>query len=116
MNLTPENRPVKHEISCMISSNPAGMAQPDQRGPTNGASAPLPDQDRTGLAGSGALDQFMETARNNAKVSTTENTIKAYAADWKNFVRWCRRHRTERLGGRGIESTSSEAICFDTRR
>ena len=42
------------------------------------------------VAGSGALDRLIETARDYAKASTAENTNKAYAADWKHFARWCR--------------------------
>lgn len=42
------------------------------------------------VAGSGTLDRLMDTARDYAKVSTAENTNKAYAADWKHFARWCR--------------------------
>ncbi|MEO0944544.1 MAG: tyrosine-type recombinase/integrase [Pseudomonadota bacterium] len=42
------------------------------------------------IAGSGALDQLVDTARDYAKASTAENTNKAYAADWKHFARWSR--------------------------
>jgi hypothetical protein len=56
------------------------------------------------VAGSGALDRLVDTARDYAKASTAENTNKAYAADWKHFDRWCRRHgadpaRRERYRG-----------------
>ncbi|WP_299774089.1 tyrosine-type recombinase/integrase [uncultured Tateyamaria sp.] len=50
-----------------------------------------------GLAGSGALDRLVDTARTYAQASTAENTNKAYAADWKHFARWCRLKGTEPL-------------------
>ena len=53
----------------------------------------LPDH----VAGSGALDRLVDTARDYAKASTAENTNKAYAADWKHFSRWCRRKGSEPL-------------------
>ncbi|MEM6467082.1 MAG: tyrosine-type recombinase/integrase [Pseudomonadota bacterium] len=53
------------------------------------------------MAGSGTLDRLVETARDYAKAATAENTNKAYAADWKHFTRWCRRHGADPLGGRG---------------
>ena len=59
-----------------------------------GAPSRQPDSNDIALpsevAGSGTLDRLMDTARDYAKVSTAENTNKAYAADWKHFARWCR--------------------------
>lgn len=49
------------------------------------------------VAGSGALDRLVETARDYAVASTAENTNKAYAADWKHFARWCRLKGAEPL-------------------
>ncbi len=46
----------------------------------------LPSQ----LAGSGALDRLVETARDYARAAVSENTLAAYAADWAAFARWCR--------------------------
>jgi len=52
------------------------------------------------VAGSGTLDRLVDTAREYAKASTTENTNKAYAADWKHGsnanipVRQCRKRRS----------------------
>lgn len=43
-----------------------------------------------GVAGSATLDRLAETARDYATAATAENTNKAYAADWKDFTRWCR--------------------------
>lgn len=44
----------------------------------------------TDVAGSGTLDRLVDTAREYARAATSENTNKAYAADWKHFARWCR--------------------------
>jgi len=49
------------------------------------------------VAGSGALDRLVDTARDYAKASTAKNTNKAYAADWKHFARWCRLKGTDPL-------------------
>jgi site-specific recombinase XerD len=38
-----------------------------------------------------------DTARDYAKAPAADNTIKAYAADWKHFARWCRMKGTETL-------------------
>ena len=43
------------------------------------------------LAGSGALDRLVETARDYARQATADNTNTAYAKDWAHFTRWCRR-------------------------
>ncbi|SDI62149.1 tyrosine-type recombinase/integrase [Salipiger marinus] len=42
------------------------------------------------VAGSGGLDRLVDTARDYARQSASENTLKAYAADWTHFGRWCR--------------------------
>jgi integrase len=42
------------------------------------------------VAGSGALDRLVETARDYARAAISENTLKAYATDWAAFARWCR--------------------------
>ena len=42
------------------------------------------------VAGSGALDRLVETARDYARTAASENTLKAYAKDWAHFARWCR--------------------------
>ncbi|UWR35335.1 tyrosine-type recombinase/integrase (plasmid) [Sulfitobacter sp. W027] len=49
------------------------------------------------VAGSGALDQLVETARDYAKQAASENTLKAYAKDWAHFARWCRLKGTDPL-------------------
>ena len=46
--------------------------------------------------GSGALPVHLEplarTARDYARAATAENTRKAYAADWRDYTGWARRH------------------------
>ncbi|MFC7706137.1 tyrosine-type recombinase/integrase [Plastorhodobacter daqingensis] len=42
------------------------------------------------VAGSGALDRLVETARDYALQAASENTRYAYAKDWAHFARWCR--------------------------
>jgi len=41
------------------------------------------------VAGSGAMDRLVETARDYAQAAASENTLKAYAKDWSHFARWC---------------------------
>lgn len=49
------------------------------------------------VAGSGALDRLVETARDYARNAASENTLKAYKADWAHFARWCRMRGSEPL-------------------
>ncbi|UFG13847.1 tyrosine-type recombinase/integrase [Pseudosulfitobacter pseudonitzschiae] len=49
------------------------------------------------VAGSGTVDQLVETARSYAKQAASENTLKAYAKDWAHFTRWCRMKGAEPL-------------------
>jgi integrase len=49
------------------------------------------------VAGSGALDQLVDTAREYARAAASENTLKAYAKDWAHFARWCRMKGAEPL-------------------
>jgi integrase len=42
------------------------------------------------VAGSGALDRLVDTARDYAKQAASDNTLRAYAKDWAHFARWCR--------------------------
>ncbi|WP_370738220.1 tyrosine-type recombinase/integrase [Roseovarius albus] len=65
----------------------------DEREPADGDAIALPAE----VAGSGTLDRLVENARDYAKASTSDNTNKAYVADWKHFARWCRRKGTEPL-------------------
>ena len=49
------------------------------------------------VAGSGALDRLVETARDYARAAASDNTLKAYAKDWAHFARWCRMKGAEPL-------------------
>lgn len=42
------------------------------------------------VPGSGALDRLADTARDYARQAASEATLRAYAADWAQFARWCR--------------------------
>ena len=49
------------------------------------------------VAGSGALDRLVDTARDYARAAASDNTLKAYAKDWALFARWCRMKGAEPL-------------------
>jgi site-specific recombinase XerD len=49
------------------------------------------------LAGSGALDRLVETARDYARQATADNTNTAYAKDWAHYTSWCRRRGANAL-------------------
>ena len=49
------------------------------------------------VAGSGALDRLVETARDYARQAASDNTRSAYAKDWAHFSRWCRMRGTDPL-------------------
>ncbi|MFC3839523.1 tyrosine-type recombinase/integrase [Paracoccus rhizosphaerae] len=49
------------------------------------------------MAGSGALDRLVETARDYARGALAPNTLRAYARDWAGFARWCRRRGADPL-------------------
>ncbi|CAM5553524.1 Tyrosine recombinase XerC [Frigidibacter albus] len=49
------------------------------------------------MAGSGALDRLVETARDYARHAASDSTLRAYAGDWAQFARWCRRRGTDPL-------------------
>ena len=49
------------------------------------------------VAGSGALDRLLDTARDYARAAASENTLRAYAKDWAHFARWCRMKGAEPL-------------------
>ncbi|MGR3512059.1 MAG: tyrosine-type recombinase/integrase [Paracoccaceae bacterium] len=86
MSNTSENEPSDAEESTTSASDTTNHGQVDERDPSNRGAIALPGH----VVGSGTLDRLVETARDYAKASTSENTNKAYAADWKHFARWCR--------------------------
>ncbi|MFX0547314.1 tyrosine-type recombinase/integrase [Roseovarius sp. S1116L3] len=65
----------------------------DERSPSAGEALTLPSF----IVGSGALGRLVDTARDYAKQAASENTLKAYAKDWKHFSRWCRLKGAEPL-------------------
>ncbi|MGR3598828.1 MAG: integrase, partial [Heliomarina sp.] len=81
------------EISSSASYDSLNGDEHDKRTSRDRASIALP----ANVAGSGALDRLIDTARGYAEASTAGNTNKAYAADWKHFSRWCRLKGTEPL-------------------
>ena len=71
---------------------------------TDHKSDAAPDQDAAGeiarpahVAGSGGLDRLVGTARDYARAAASDNTLRAYAADWAHFSRWCRLKGAEPL-------------------
>ncbi len=70
------------------------MSTSDTSDPQN-PTIDLPDH----VAGSGTLDRLVGTARAYAEQAVSENTRKAYAADWAHFSRWCQRYGATPLSG-----------------
>ena len=97
MSKRPANTPTEAQKLSSASSGTADNTQHDARDTSDHAAIALPAH----VAGSGTLDRLVDTARDYAKASTAENTNKAYAADWKHFTRWCRRHGADPFDGRG---------------
>ena len=81
------------EISSSAPDDTPNSNERDERATSDGVSIALP----ACIAGSGTLDRLVDAARDYARASTAENTNKAYAADWKHFTRWCRRHGADPL-------------------
>lgn len=80
------------------------MEKPPPKSPAGPPDGPDPRQGNPGaiarpasLAGSGALDRLVDTARDYARAAVSENTLKAYARDWAHFTRWCRLRGAEPL-------------------
>ena len=86
--------PSEHKKPTALNSGAYNIAADDESDRKKSDGIALPSH----VAGSGALDRLVDTARDYAKASTAENTNKAYAADWKHFGRWCRRHGANPLG------------------
>lgn len=77
-------------------SDPPSAADPHERDASvaqDGKTLSLPSH----VAGSGALDLPVETARDHARQAAADNTLKAYARDWSHFARWCRMRGAEPL-------------------
>jgi integrase len=67
-------------------SDASDAVQIDESDPASGGAIAVPSQ----VAGSGTLDQLVDTARDYARAAASDNTLKAYARDWAAFARWCR--------------------------
>ncbi len=79
-----------------FSAAPPGASDegaPDDREQAKSEPITLPSH----VAGSGALDRLVETARDYARSAASDNTLKAYARDWAHFTRWCRIRGAEPL-------------------
>ena len=84
--------PSETEKPRLTQSGLSDHAQPDERDHEPDAIA-LPAH----VAGSGALDRLVDTARDYARAAASDNTLKAYAKDWAHFARWCRMKGVEPL-------------------
>jgi len=76
------------------SDSPTGNLPPDAE---NKSQEKIPIALPAHVAGSGALDRLVETARDYAKQAASDNTRQAYAKDWAHFARWCRKRGTDPL-------------------
>ncbi|OWU67692.1 integrase [Roseovarius sp. 22II1-1F6A] len=85
--------PSKTEKSTSAPFGGLDDARVDERDQEESDSIALPSH----VAGSGALDRLVDTARDYARAAASENTLKAYAKDWAHFARWCRMKGTEPL-------------------
>ncbi|MPQ96153.1 tyrosine-type recombinase/integrase [Thioclava sp. JE_KL1] len=84
--------PSETKKSRLTQSGLSDDAQPDERDHEPDAIA-LPAH----VAGSGALDRLVDTARDYARAAASDNTLKAYGKDWAHFARWCRMKGIEPL-------------------
>lgn len=75
-----------NEKSTSEAPNGSSINAHDERDPTSSEALTLP----AFVAGSGALDRLVDTARDYARAAASENTLRAYAKDWAHFARWCR--------------------------
>lgn len=83
----------KTEKSTPTPSDKADDAPLDEREQKESERIALPAR----VAGSGALDRLVDTAREYARAAASENTLQAYAKDWAHFTRWCRMKGAEPL-------------------
>lgn len=93
MSSSVENDPSERETSRSAPPDARHDDERDERERVNPDAIALPSH----VVSSGTLDRLVDNARDYAKASTSENTNKAYAADWKHFARWCRMKGTNPL-------------------
>jgi len=82
-----------HEKSSSSAPNGSSFNEDNERDRPDDEALSLPSF----VAGSGALDRLVDTARDYARAAASENTLKAYAKDWAHFARWCRMKGAEPL-------------------
>lgn len=82
-----------NEESSSAPPNGSSVNESDEGDHRSGEALTLPSF----VAGSGTLDQLVDTARDYARAAASENTLKAYAKDWAHFTRWCRMKGAEPL-------------------
>jgi len=70
------------EIATMTENRPPALPEPEKPG-----EAPLPSR----------LAPLAETARDYARAATSQNTNRAYAADWRHYCAWARRQNLPAL-------------------
>ena len=93
MSKTPETTPSDTEISRSASSDAPMEDARDERAPSDDSLIALPAH----MAGSGTLDRLVKTAKDYVRSAASQNTLKAYKADWVHFARWCRMRGSEPL-------------------
>ena len=72
--------------------DPAPQAPPPGQSDPPSLDMPLLADASTAAALPAHLEGLAETARDYAKASSSDNTRKAYAADWRHYTGWARRH------------------------
>ena len=72
--------------------DPAPQAPPPGQSDPPSLDMPLLADASTAVALPAHLEGLAETARDYAKASSSDNTRKAYAADWRHYTGWARRH------------------------
>ena len=81
------------EKSRSEAANGSSFNERDESNHSDSTALNLPSS----VAGSGTLDRLVDKARDYARASASDNTLKAYAKDWAHFARWCRMKGTEPL-------------------
>ena len=87
MPKTPPTRPRTPSDAPLGGTPPAGDPLDSDAPAAQTAAIALPDH----VPGSGTLDRLVDAARDYARSAVSDNTLKAYKADWAHYTRWCRR-------------------------
>ena len=85
------------ENDAKVGSEAPGAVSPGRPDAPEQSAAGLPASDPDNAKAAGRrlpapLETLAEAAREYAKASSSENTQKAYASDWRHFSGWARRH------------------------